>query len=202
MACQKKVHDFTRESDRYILEKIRSEEKICGRFLPSQLDRPLLEPSHRLPTYLASVLGLLGFFSLGSQQASAQQIKGDTVTMQQHQVVGKMIAKPAKVKIQGSVFKQGKPCKGVKISVNGDVIDTITDKNGQFTVTCHLGDILVIYPPRMQSIERKIQSAAPLHIDLEPEKTIYVLGGLGVSGIKPETVSRFEVVGKIKKWFT
>lgn len=46
-SCQKDVYDFTKSTDLQIIETYNKTNSICGRFLPSQLDRELFYPKKK-----------------------------------------------------------------------------------------------------------------------------------------------------------
>src|SRR5690606_2528919 len=72
-ACQKNVIDFTKASDREIVQLIKSNKNLCGRFSPSQLSRDLIVPKEKSTVWTAIAAGVLGFISLGSHKATAQE---------------------------------------------------------------------------------------------------------------------------------
>ncbi|NMH28796.1 carboxypeptidase-like regulatory domain-containing protein [Flavobacterium silvaticum] len=199
-SCQKKVFDFTSDSDRQILERIKNQENLCGRFLPSQLDRPLITPSKKYPRYLAATIGFLGLFSSGTT-ANAQSIKGDTVLVERKNlIVGKPASNPA---IKGIVLANGKPLKNVKISIDGNIINTVTNKKGEFTLRCQKGSTLIFIHPDYEKCEVVIQNNQPVKIELKKKnEDKYILGGLGFAGFAPVNQSaRKRFLQKLKGLF-
>lgn len=70
-SCVKDVVDFTQMSDDELLLYFKnSKDKICGRFLPQQLNRaytPIPETTHKSPWWKAAVLVPLAFLAKNSQ---------------------------------------------------------------------------------------------------------------------------------------
>ena len=64
-ACQKNVIDFTMQSDTSILNSIKENSNMCGRFLPNQLDRVLLERKEKSVYWQVGLASFLGFLGLG-----------------------------------------------------------------------------------------------------------------------------------------
>lgn len=65
--CEKSIRDFSKLSDAELISLLKSEERICGRFDPTQLDRPLLNDRKKLmPTFnlyaVAAGIGVLVSF--------------------------------------------------------------------------------------------------------------------------------------------
>jgi hypothetical protein len=72
-ACQKNVHDFTKASDKQIIDAFKIDKNLCGRFLDSQLERDIFENKEKSNFWLATISTILSFLALGSSQVSAQE---------------------------------------------------------------------------------------------------------------------------------
>ena len=72
-ACQKNVIDFTKASDREIVQLINVNKNLCGHFSPSQLDRDLIIPKEKNTAWTAIAAGIISFITLGSHKATAQE---------------------------------------------------------------------------------------------------------------------------------
>ena len=89
-SCQKKVIDFTKVSDREIVQLIKSNKNLCGRFSPSQLNRDLIVPKEKSTAWTAIAAGVISFITLGSYKATAQEtvkteqtdVKSDSITQE------------------------------------------------------------------------------------------------------------------------
>ncbi|RYG28106.1 MAG: hypothetical protein EOO01_40300 [Chitinophagaceae bacterium] len=187
------MFDFTTESDRNIIAKVATEQNICGRFLPSQLNRPLLQPAARYPRYLSAIAAFIGVFSV--QVAAAQEeISGDTVIVERIKgvIMGKMRHFPAN-RVSGIVTLDGMPVQGVAVSVDGDLAQCYTNENGFFDVPFHDGATLIFTHEKFQTkaLELSVNPNRVLEVKLEKKKTpIYVLGGLGATGLMINRTSR------------
>ena len=69
--CQKTVYDFTKSSDREIVNALNKDKKLCGRFLSSQLERDLILPTKRKSYWLASLF--FGIITLWNTKITAQE---------------------------------------------------------------------------------------------------------------------------------
>lgn len=59
--CQKKVFDFTKVSDKEIIEILNSENVTCGRFTTAQLNRNLYTNQQKSSFWLVVSVAILGF---------------------------------------------------------------------------------------------------------------------------------------------
>lgn len=180
LSCQKKVYDFTTSSDRQILETIQTQGKVCGRFLPSQLERPLIQPATVKRGYFASLLlgflGLLPFNNAFSQQKNpvvAEQtvIKGDTV-----------LVEPG-IRISGKVMHNGTPVPGVKIQASGTNTSVISDEKGNFSIICNSDTVLTFSLSGMQTVFYRIKpDEKEISVNMNSTKPDlpYVLGKMSI----------------------
>lgn len=109
--CQKSVHDFTNKKDDEIVSIIEnSEEKVCGRFRKSQLNREIV--SHQ--TIYQNKMGVLGtLIIVGGFTINSLIIEGTTV---------------GKVNIKNTVEKN----EIKRVSISGIVVDERTNKGLSF----------------------------------------------------------------------
>ena len=99
-SCQKSVYDFSDKSDEEIIAVFEKEEKgkVCGRFAPAQLTRPVISfgnetsTSSRLAVFLYALLLAFGATLFSGAEAFAQEVKGDVKV----KVMGKMAYHPIK----------------------------------------------------------------------------------------------------------
>lgn len=144
-SCQKTVYDFTRFSDRQLIDKINSESNVCGRFLASQFNKDLRIPKEKSSIWIAGVSGILSFLSMGNHEIYAQEsIK--TEQTEEKNNVEKTIDNSSvhDIVITGFVFDDaGKlPLPGVLVSLIGKPISTQTDFDGKFSIKAKKGDAL------------------------------------------------------------
>ena len=79
-SCQKNVIDFTMQSDTAILRAVENAEHLCGRFLPDQLDRILIQRKEKAMFWQVGMASFLGFIGLGSQVSVGQEVIKKEVT--------------------------------------------------------------------------------------------------------------------------
>lgn len=145
-SCRKTVYDFTRLSDRQLIQKINSESNICGRFLASQLNKDLRMPKEKSSIWIAGISGILSFLSLGNQEAYAQE-SVKTEQTEEKNITEKRIINNSpsvpQIEITGIVHDaQEIPLPGVKILIKGKSIATQTDFDGKFSIKAKKGDAL------------------------------------------------------------
>lgn len=80
-SCQKTVIDFTMYSDVVILKAVKNTEHLCGRFLPDQLDRILIQRKEKAMFWQVGMVSFLGFIGLGNQVSFGQEVIKKEVTI-------------------------------------------------------------------------------------------------------------------------
>lgn len=143
-SCQKNVIDFTKMSDRDILEKINSGKNLCGRFSDSQLNRDLIvsKEKHSLWTIFASgLLATLSYNQTVAQEkhATIQTDKkvSDDISTKKDTLFGSII------NISGIITEGGLPLPGANINIKGTDIRTTSDFDGKYNIKAKTGNILV-----------------------------------------------------------
>ncbi|KOS04985.1 hypothetical protein AM493_02215 [Flavobacterium akiainvivens] len=137
-ACQKTVVDFTRATDREIVAAYNRDEKLCGRFLNTQLDRELVIPKEKNSLWAGAAA--LAALSLGSAGALAQTPQTET---EQHVVKGKFMMPGGPKTITGTVTDQdGLPLPGATVSLQSGTVST--DLNGMFSIRAAVGNVLSV----------------------------------------------------------
>lgn len=96
-SCQKTVYDFSDKTDEEIISVFEKEEKgkVCGRFAPAQLSRPVVtfgnvSSTNRLAVFLYALLLAFGATLFSGADAFAQEVKGEMKV----KVMGKMAMRP------------------------------------------------------------------------------------------------------------
>ena len=147
--CEKTVFDFTTKTDEYIVKTFEQDNKLCGRFKNSQLNRDLVynrKDSNNYLTYLASTL--FAFIAFGSNTGYAQggPIKVTQSYSKPIQVKGKTAQSIIKDRlISGTILDEnGLPMSGVNIVVKGSSKSLFTDFNGNYTLKAKEDDILIM----------------------------------------------------------
>ena len=146
-SCRKTVYDFTRLSDRQVIQKINSESNICGRFLASQLNKDLRMPKEKSSIWIVGISGILSFLSLGNQEVYAQEsVKTEQTEEKEKNNVEKTVNNSSfapEIEITGIVHDAQKaPLPTVNVLIKGKSIATQTDFDGKFSIKAKKGDAL------------------------------------------------------------
>ncbi len=131
--CQKEVIDFRSMSDEAVLRYMKQASgRVCGKFHPSQLDRPMRKRPVRSRWRIASLLGIL---TLGTGLAQAQsKDKQDTVQTDPRAYSYLINDKPSP-KIFGQVLDSyGDPLEFATVWVSGTQLVAFTDHDGRFDI--------------------------------------------------------------------
>lgn len=133
--CTKTVFDFTKASDKEIIEHLNKDATACGRFVSSQLNRDLITSKKKSSYWIITTATLFSFLGIGSQ-AAYSQVKQDTI-----QTVNKTYPKDDNTinpnlphKVYGAVYDELGPISGVNISIKGTKINTVSDIDGKFEI--------------------------------------------------------------------
>ncbi|MES2543598.1 MAG: carboxypeptidase-like regulatory domain-containing protein [Bacteroidota bacterium] len=144
-SCQKNVIDFTTASDRQIIEAFNKNEKLCGRFTTSQLNRELILPKDKNSIWLAASATIISFLGLGSQSINAQEKVPVEQTDKKLINENTTPENPGGVReITGIVSDQTGPLPDAYIVIKGTTIGVQTDIDGKFSIKAKDGDVLVI----------------------------------------------------------
>lgn len=102
-SCQKSVYDFSNKTDQEIISVFEKEEKgkVCGRFAPSQLSRPVVSfgnptTTNRLAIFAYALLLVFGAALFNGAEAYGQEIKGDVKV----EVMGKVAVHPIETPVE------------------------------------------------------------------------------------------------------
>ncbi|MDG5491757.1 carboxypeptidase-like regulatory domain-containing protein [Psychroserpens sp. SPM9] len=171
-SCQKTVFDFTLATDEQIVKTFLSEDKLCGRFKSTQLNRELVRNRKEKNNYLSYVAStLFAFLSLGTQEVLAQGKPKIvmTNTSQLDTIRGKIAVSVLNEKIvKGSVIdaENGLAISGVNVVIKGTAQGTITDHNGHFSLKVNKEAILVFSFLGYDRTELKITDSNQYNIQL------------------------------------
>ncbi|MEL1243069.1 carboxypeptidase-like regulatory domain-containing protein [Flavobacterium sp. DGU11] len=153
--CQKNVHDFTKSSDREIASAFAKEADLCGRFLPSQLERDLFIPKEKSAGWgIAAAVSLL---TLGATETTAQTpVQTEQSTQVNEAMVGK-VAMPATV-VTGTIRDAAGLMPGVVVAIEGSTVTTQTDFDGRYSIEARPGFTLVYSFPGYVSQKQIVDS--------------------------------------------
>lgn len=137
--CKKEVIDFTNTTDAELLQKIKSGQKICGRFKQSQLSRDL-KPNNSKTNWKQLAVAA-GFTSVLAIAAPANAQKTSTKTEQLEKTSEKNSEEKHSISAKDSIVISGTvtdeedlPIPGVHIKVLDSKILTQTDFDGNFKI--------------------------------------------------------------------
>lgn len=141
--CTKTVFDFTKASDKEIINHLNTNKNTCGRFINTQLNRDLIisRPKPKYWTvFSATVFGLLGI----GNQIVYSQVKQDTIQTEPKTdlIFGKVYI-PQKRVITGVVSDELGPIAGVNVVAKNTGKSTTTDFDGNYSIEAETGDELV-----------------------------------------------------------
>jgi hypothetical protein len=211
-SCSKTVIDFTKMSDRQILEFLQSKPAhTCGRFRADQLKTY----SNQLPVKVNPGLMLLkaGFMSLllalVSKQATAQITtteKAKTEVVESaYAAKEKATANPGQ-KIKGIVKSNAdqSPLVGISIYLKGSPVGTTSDETGKFEFPQELnaGDTLMFSFIGFETLEYAITKNTLANIDISMNESYVLMGAVAVNEVytpKQSAIARFW--GKVKSKF-
>ena len=139
-SCCKQVVDFTLMSDHQILNYLSDQSgKLCGRFDPEQLQRPLVETkmAKKKSWWMALTMPLLFLFQRSQAQESVAVIAPDTTLspiQKEPQIMGKLIYQPEReITIIGNVVdEKNEPIPYATISEKGALMPIAADSHGNF----------------------------------------------------------------------
>jgi hypothetical protein len=185
-SCQKSVYDFTNKSDEEIISVFekKGKEKVCGRFAPAQLSRPIVSfgnasvSNSRLAKFVCALMLVFGAALFNGMEAFGQDIiiKGDV----KREVLGKpsvctTISRTELVKDSVEEVIVNEETIG-DIEIEEDPIELLT---GDTVIAETLpNDTLVIVEEPLDTVET---------IDTV-EMINYIAGGISIVVIEPEEI--------------
>ena len=115
--CTKTVFDFTKASDKEIIEQLNKDATTCGRLYNNQLNRNLIVSKQKSSYWLIATATIIGFLGLGNEVAYSQ-VKQDTIQTEPKEdlILGKVYI-PQKRIITGVVCDELGPVAGANVVV-------------------------------------------------------------------------------------
>ena len=130
--CTKTVFDFTKASDKEIIEHLNKDATTCGRFVSSQLNRDLITSKKKSSYWIIATATLFSFLGIGSQTAYSQ-VKQDTIqTDKKNLNQGSIKTVKNPITITGIVSDDLGPMYGANIVIKESTIGTSTDFDGKY----------------------------------------------------------------------
>lgn len=158
-SCQKKVFDFTKTSDKEIIDILNNENATCGRFTTSQLNRNLYTNQQKSSYWLIASATVLGFLGLGNHSSYAQ-VKNDTVQVDSKDIKIKNDSNNPNLShiIKGTVSDEMGTLPGATVILKGTTIGATTGFQGEFEIEATIGDTLEVSFAGMHKVEHKIKN--------------------------------------------
>ena len=203
-ACQKNVYDFTKSTDREIISAYEKDQKLCGRFLNSQLDRELIIPKKRKSIWLASLF--FGMISLANTKLSAQEKPKTEQTNTKTQDSGKSNHESSSETegktITGIVSDSTGPIPGANVAIKGTTRVVKTNFDGTYSIIAKEGEKLVYSFMGMIDVIKTVHSSNVINATLKDD-TLRLLGGpMIIEHVEPK-VYRFKerAYRAVETWF-
>ncbi|QIE58814.1 hypothetical protein G5B37_04325 [Rasiella rasia] len=203
-ACTKEVIDFTGATDEAIVTHVLKNNNVCGKFIPSQLNRKLTlerKTTHRFAPLAASFLIPFTLFATTNKNpvAQPQQKEFTSLGIGSMQSNAQITTKTPTVSdstktvtIIGTVTDINKlPLVGVNVLIKGTAKGTQTDFEGNYTIEVAPKQTLVFSNVGYISKEILISNVSnsinlQLQEDLSMMGEMVIMGGIGVRGSKFE----------------
>jgi hypothetical protein len=202
-ACQKNVYDFTKSTDREIINAYEKDQKLCGRFLNTQLDRDLIVPKERKSVWLASIF--FGMIALFNSKIAAQEKpkteQTDTKNQNTTKVPTETVNQSEEKMITGIVSDATGPIPGTNVVVQGTARGVQTNFDGTYSIRAEAGEKLVYSFMGMQDVTKTVGASKIINtvlIDMVQGKLdIYAIGG--ITGRKSGFIER--AYRQVETWF-
>ena len=146
-SCQKNVFDFTKATDRQIIEAYHKNNKLCGRFLKTQLNRDLVAPKEKGSIWFATTSTLFSLLAFGNSEVEAQETHKTEQTETKH-----LLGKPAQQQeeqtkgvreITGIVSYGYDLMPGINIVVKRSKRRATTNIDGKYSIKAKEGETLI-----------------------------------------------------------
>ena len=175
-SCQKNVFDFTKATDREIIEAYNKDNKLCGRFLNTQLNRDLSIPKEKGSIWLATTSTLLSLLAFGNNEVKAQEIPKTEQTETKH-----LLGKPAQQQevqineekeITGIVSDASGPMPGVNVVIKGTERGVTTDFRGNYSIKAKEGETLVFSFMGMEDVLKIVAKSNIINVTLKDSDNV------------------------------
>ncbi len=173
-SCQKNVFDFTKASDRQIIEAYHKNQNLCGRFLNTQLDRDLIAPKEKSSIWMATTSAVISFLALGNQEVTAQETVKTDQTDQKVLLGEPAVDNNQEKEITGVVTDEFGPLPGAFVVIRGTQRGVETNFDGTFKIKANEGEILLFSFMGYDDVIKTVNQSNTINAILQ-EST--VLGG-------------------------
>lgn len=138
LSCQHEVVDFSTFTDEEIIRYIfTSTGKVCGRFKPTQLNRPMQLPQHiqRPNPFKYVVAGLMAVTLLPACSSDSEEVKLQVVEVPVMKVNKELALLDDTMFFRGRVVDvYDRPVKAATITLTGNTLHAQTDDSGRFSI--------------------------------------------------------------------
>jgi uncharacterized protein YbaA (DUF1428 family) len=198
--CTKTVFDFTKASDKEIIEHLNKDATTCGRFISSQLNRDLIVPKEKSPYWIFASATLFSFLGIGSQ-STYSQVRQDTIQTDKKDLNQDSIkTEKNPFTITGVVSDELGPIAGVNVVVKGTIRGTTTDFDGKFAIKANEKEVLIFTYTGKKTIELIISSKSEYHVSM-PEDVIISTGITVVAGYVKKRTFFGRQIQSVRNWF-
>lgn len=196
--CTKTVFDFTKASDKEIIEQLNKDATTCGRFYNNQLNRNLVVSQQKSSYWSIATATIIGFLGLGNEVAYSQ-VKQDTIQTEPKEdlILGKVYI-PQKRIITGVVSDELGPVAGVNVVVKGSDNSTITNFDGKFEIPINENDTLVFTYMNIKIQEIDVKNKNNITVTTSLQEHISI--GIVITSNKKRTFFGRQIQ-KIRNWF-
>ncbi|MCL9804327.1 carboxypeptidase-like regulatory domain-containing protein [Flavobacterium amniphilum] len=204
-ACQKNVIDFSKSTDREIINAYQKDKNLCGRFLNTQLDRELIIPKERKSVWLASLF--FGMISLFDTKVNAQEKpkteQTDAKNLNSGKSTTEIKTQNERKTITGIVSDATGPIPGANIIVQGTTRGVQSNFDGTYSINAEEGERLVYSFMGMKEITKTVGKSTVINAVL-PDDNSFLTTGLVITGEineprkRPYTERAYRVV---ETWF-
>ena len=200
--CKKTVFDFTKATNKEIIEHLSKNQNTCGRFVSSQLNRDLIISKEKSSHWVIATAAVFSFLGTGGQTAYSQ-VKQDTIQTDKKNLDQDSIkTEKNPFTITGVVSDEIGPIARVNVVVKGTTRGTTTDFDGKFTIKANEKEVLIFTYTGKKTIELIVSNKSEYFISMSEE--IILLAGeviyVGTPGIKKRTFLGRQIQ-KVRNWF-
>ena len=201
--CTKEVFDFTKVTDEELVKRVHNNEKICGRFKSSQINREMKferKSGFSLAPFAASFL--LPFTLLASTKTNTNtkdsNLQGNSYSSLNISSLNRTDTEKMQITTQGKIADEnGKPLVNVKISVKGSDKKEISGLKGDYFIRSANDEILVIKKEGFISQEIKLKrKSETINMVLKKEVRVLVNGIISDHDVEIKPTIKDSVITK------
>ncbi len=184
--CTKEVFDFTKVSDEELVKKVYSNEKLCGRFKNSQLNREMkLERKSGLSFAPLAASFLLPFTLMASTKAGTDskesKLQGKFISLNIGSLSENKLEKAQIITTGKITDENGKPISNIEIIVKKSGKSEVSGLRGDFKIASANDDTLIIKKAGFSTQEIKLgRKSSFLTIELKSNVVEILSGTLGM----------------------